>query len=451
MKRMKNKHNGHKRKRASPTTPRNIDLRISPVGNMFGLNNLAQVRKSSISKPSAYKSKIRRIAHKPTKTEQMGWNQLKQKYPYMNPNSDIDFDGLVNSRDCKPLDPSKDGIFSRFVGRITGDKYGQSDAEYKAERVAKKKERTASKAFEKEQISQRKPIRLARQIEKKETQLAQQITEEGYAPLPSKIRREFRKEQFKEAVKRIKKVTRPPKIISGITTFAEKRLKERILTSRKEIVAAKVKREKGIVKAVERFAGVKTTSTKKGKTAKGQKQAGAGRPKQSYKYKDPRTGQPISAVQYHKLRKQLKSQAKTVETQTEIKQRFALAKRGLSPEEVAAAQEAMNARMAKLRAIKEAKQQGIVVTEEGGPEFEEQVIQQEAQQIPEEVIQQAQATPSAQIQPQPQPRNQRVQHVERMTAVPGSYGIPPGYRVQDDIMTGKRRLVPLPPREAWTR
>ena len=114
--------------------------------------------------------------------------------------------------------------------------------------------------------------------------------------------------------------------------------------------------------------------------------------------------------------------------------------------------------MAQLRAIKEAKQSGVVMEatptvaslpEEGGQEFEQQGIQEESQQIPTQVIQQV-AQQAGQYQPQ-YPQGQRVEHIERMTAVPGSYGIPHGYRVRDDLMTGKKALVPLPQQEAWIR
>ncbi len=411
---MKNKLKGKSRKikRPSSTSPKNLNLKIYPIDNVFRTNNLSQVRNSS-------SPKMKRIAHKPTKTEQMNWKQLKKKYPNMNPTADADFDGLLNARDCKPLDPSKDGKLSAFLGMIQGDK-----------QTAK----GLVKAIAARQFTEAAAERKAKSIVKKKGFI-------GESRKKRIVKAEALKRRFSS------------KIADAVETVA-KRITP---TTRREVAAAKARRGKGIVKAVERFAGVRKSSQKKGKASKGQKQAGAGRPKQSFKYRDPRTGQPISAVEYHRLRKQLKSQAKAVETQTEVKQRFALARRGLSPEEVDEAQAAMNAKMAKLRAIKDAKQEGIEVQSISEQEVEEQLIQEEAQQIPEQVIQQVaqQAQPTSPVQSrqyQPQyPQGQRVQHIERMTAVPGSYGIPPGYRVRDNLMTGEKTLVPLPPREAWSR
>lgn len=64
----------------------------------------------------------------------MDWRQAKNRYPNMNPYSDDDFDGLVNSRDCKPLNPAKDGKFSRFMGIVSGGRIGQSAEDYASEK-----------------------------------------------------------------------------------------------------------------------------------------------------------------------------------------------------------------------------------------------------------------------------------------------------------------------------
>ena len=39
----------------------------------------------------------------------MNWKQVKARFPGLNKNSDIDFDGTPNHRDSKPLDPKKGG------------------------------------------------------------------------------------------------------------------------------------------------------------------------------------------------------------------------------------------------------------------------------------------------------------------------------------------------------
>jgi len=63
------------------------------------------------------------------------------------------------------------------------------------------------------------------------------------------------------------------------------------------------------------------------------KKLGRGRPKGSYKYRNPATGKPISVSKYKKLMRKARQRARTVETRAELRQRMALARRGLNPEE----------------------------------------------------------------------------------------------------------------------
>lgn len=444
MRKMKRKFNSKSKKisKSSFANNKNIDLRISKISNGLMPNNLSPIVNRSRTHPKGRpKSKMNNskigVAYTVNKTRKMDWKQLKKKFPGMKPNADADFDGLVNARDCKPLDPSKDGVFSRFVGIATGGKKGQSAAEFKEEMATKKKEREFSMLAKK--VAVREKVKVI--AEKKAEKI---LEKKGY--ISETERERLAKRQAKlEAMRAVIKSAPLEKAEEKVTSFLRGR---GVAMTQKQVAAARARREKGIVKAVERFAGVSGAKAKVGKAAKGQAQDGAGRPKQSYKYRDPRTGQPVSAVEYHKIRKQLKKQAKAVETKTEVQQRFALAKRGLSPEEVTAAQEEINARMARLRAIKEAKQAGELVEE---PQVidedvsEERVTQEQIEQIPTQVVHRA--IPTGAVPPQ----RQRIQRVEPSMAVPGSYGIPPGYRVRDDLMTGKKTLVPLPPQEAWSR
>ena len=80
----------------------------------YNMNSTGKTLKQ-LQKP-LMKSSINPV-YKVTEIQKMNWKQLKQKYPMMNPIADSDFDGLINSRDCKPLDPSKDGAFSEFIGK----------------------------------------------------------------------------------------------------------------------------------------------------------------------------------------------------------------------------------------------------------------------------------------------------------------------------------------------
>jgi len=50
----------------------------------------------------------------------LSWKQAKRKYPSLNPNRDYDGDGFLNKNDCKPLDPSRDGILEALGGAIKG-------------------------------------------------------------------------------------------------------------------------------------------------------------------------------------------------------------------------------------------------------------------------------------------------------------------------------------------
>ena len=421
---------------------------------------------------------INSVKYNVSKTRKMSWAELKQRFPMMNPNADADFDGLVNARDCKPLDPSKDGKFSSFIGKILGKKpkegedselyekaekkkkatedyYSSLSAEELVEQAdtrdetpgGKKKEKTATQILKETEQDDK---RMAKEYEQKQKAIQKfkddvEKAKQEREAVPTKLQeiKKSIKEQAKELFQEAKEYD-PEKMLAArvlkkalphttYKTIIVKGKKKRIAVTTGGILPSG-KQRGAIVRATKQFAGVDTSSSaRSGKTAKGQKLEGAGRPKGSYKYKDPRTGEPITAVEYHKLRKQLKSQAKAIETRAEIQQRVVLAKRGLSPEEVAIQQEEMNAKMARLRALKEMKQEETTMVREQPTELYDETLQ--AQQ------------PEEQAQPQPQRR----QHIESMIEAPGTRDIPPGYRLQEDLMTGKKKLVPLPPQEAWSR
>ena len=111
----------------------------SKVKNIKKVNKLSstnlKVKKKYIISP---KSKSFNPSYKVDKFAKMDWKQLKQRFPKLNPTADADFDGLINAKDCKPFDPSKDGAMSRFLGIITGGKKGQTKEEYKAEKASTK-------------------------------------------------------------------------------------------------------------------------------------------------------------------------------------------------------------------------------------------------------------------------------------------------------------------------
>lgn len=50
---------------------------------------------------------------------------------------DVDDDNVPNILDCKPMDPDRDGLFGRIVNVVSGGRYGQSQADYEAEKLSK--------------------------------------------------------------------------------------------------------------------------------------------------------------------------------------------------------------------------------------------------------------------------------------------------------------------------
>jgi len=45
----------------------------------------------------------------------LSWSQVKRKYPQMKASGDSDFDGTLNAKDCKPLNPAMDGRFTEWA------------------------------------------------------------------------------------------------------------------------------------------------------------------------------------------------------------------------------------------------------------------------------------------------------------------------------------------------
>ena len=68
----------------------------------------------------------------------MNWKQAKKKYPSMNPLGDVDLDGTLNFKDCKPFDPSQDGIFGAIAGAVKGAFGGKSEGQSRWQSVKEK-------------------------------------------------------------------------------------------------------------------------------------------------------------------------------------------------------------------------------------------------------------------------------------------------------------------------
>ena len=158
----------------------------------------------------------------------MNWRQAKKRYPQMRPYSDDDFDGLVNSRDCKPLNTSKDGLFGRAVGVLTGGKFGQTAEQYQEEKVEKK----TTKEYEHlaRQISERE---LAKP--KVEEEVKKQLEEKGYlsADEEEAIRKKI---EGREELKR-GPIGKTYRAVEGISSYIEKKMKKISVPKRGSIIS----------------------------------------------------------------------------------------------------------------------------------------------------------------------------------------------------------------------
>lgn len=153
----------------------------------------------------------------------------------------------------------------------------------------------------------------------------------------------------------------------------------------------KAERRRGIARRI--ASGVRGRKVRAGKKAKGLKRP-VGRPKGVFKHRDPRTGRPVPATTFYRIKRGLKRRAKQVETRAEFAQRMRLARQGLSPEEVERAR----------------------------------LIQEQKRAL-------------AQVRLSSQPTTVPVTTQQQ----------PPQFRVVTDIMTGRKIIKPIPQPERWVR
>ncbi len=190
------------------------------------------------------------------KGKYMNWNyqQIKKKFPGINPYGDADMDGSMNYKDCKPFDASKDGLLSVLKGA-----FSKKDKPF---RVETKEERT--------------------------------LREVG-----AKIKAVKRKQRTKAFVSG----SSDPRPLRKLLT---RKVKGKIVI-RKPIVAEQA------VKGAVILAGVPAVFPKKktkGKSRKGESvRASAGRPKGSYKFTIPGRG-PVPIHVYKKWLSEQKAKAR---------------------------------------------------------------------------------------------------------------------------------------------
>jgi hypothetical protein len=152
-----------------------------------------------------------------------------------------------------------------------------------------------------------------------------------------------------------------------------------------------------------RFGGMRVnvgTQTIRGK--KQRVKTGPGRPKGSYKHVDPRTGEQVPATTYYKIRRALRNRQRLIAEQARLKQQAMLARRGVSPQ--VARQVIME------RRVQNSQLQAPVVTPE-----------------------------------QTQVQTMKTQPI----AQNGEFKQHPRFRIEEDIMTGRKIIRPLPPKERW--
>lgn len=141
----------------------------------LNLNKSKGVRNTSkmVKKTKTSKTKKINPMFIPTVNDRkLTWNQAKKKYPGLKARGDYDMDGFYNSKDCRPFDPTRDGILQRIAGIATGGRKGQTKEQYSLERAEKKaikKLDRQDRRIPKEAKRKRTIARLDREIDAAET------------------------------------------------------------------------------------------------------------------------------------------------------------------------------------------------------------------------------------------------------------------------------------------
>jgi len=205
----------------------------------------------------------------------LNWNQAKKKYPKLKPYGDVDLDGTLNKRDCKPFDASKDGLFGRALGVITGGKYGQTKQQYQSEKLAK---------------------RIARRNDQK-----------IISPTRTKFKRIYKQIPGRRLLEKTTQAIQNQKVITR---------RKNVYTIGRGITFRPSGSNRG-----GKGAGIATRTGK------------VGRPKGSYTYRNPLTGKPMHVWAYRKLVGALKRQNKAIAERRDLMEQVKLAKRGIPPEQ----------------------------------------------------------------------------------------------------------------------
>ena len=95
----------------------------------------------------------------------MNWKQVKARFPGLNKNSDIDFDGTPNYKDCRPLDPAQDGRLGDLWKKLKG-KLKERKQRKQMTKDLKKAKRYTPKPASAQRLIARKLRKLGRKVAK---------------------------------------------------------------------------------------------------------------------------------------------------------------------------------------------------------------------------------------------------------------------------------------------
>lgn len=324
------------------------------------------------------------------------WKQAKKRFKKINPMGDADFDGTRNKFDCKPFDPARDGVFGRLLSIVTGGRMGQSAEEYKAEREEKKlgiyrkgRPGTLLKGVEKAEAATK-----LRKIQERET--AVKAGRKGAAERLARYREELRLKEAKRKEKEYKKMGK------GALAQAPKAT----------VVRTGLQRLYGYESGVE----------------KGEKHAGPGRPRGTYRTRiNPFTGRPVAmpATEYYKLIKKFRATQTQTAAAVDNAAVARMARKGIPPEE---ARVLINQKQQMAEMRRPVQSMPTQQMENGTATTEE--IQREVTEVPEgHHVTSNGAVVSNNVQRFPDRK----------------------YRVVRDIMTGRMIMQPIPQKEAWQR
>lgn len=376
----------------------------------------------------------------PAKSDKnLNWQQAKRKYPNLKANRDYDNDGFPNSKDCKPLDHSRDGIMEAIGGLFT-KKNSPSESRFSAMK------RGFTEGMREPNVVQRyQARRQQQQVSKVAKQTAVTRSLPGVTSSPYHMQ-QARKEQAAQPYRNLKALAgavyrlRPENKLTRAMSSPQG-FRQVIRSARPVVVAGSRERlPKKLTKMM--YPGqIPASATLNIARQETHGPRRPGRPPGSVKFISQRTGQPIGVYEYRKEQRALKRMARDQQMYAQV--------RAMQQYPKMVAQRAYNQQI-------QAQQQ---VIEQQQPQQYEQPAQQYEQPQPQ--YQQPQQYPQY-PQQMPQQPQQRVigtifksaggspyPPVNRQPLQATNQTIPQGFVEVVDSFTGRRYYKPLPRKESW--